>query len=223
MHYTNPANDHNPLDGPVGTGGAVALDIECINLVEPPDLDFQDPTHWSVFAVPLGHRPDDSDTVQTDVLFRRGSTVCDELELIERVTAWVRDRDPDRLVTFNGDSYDLPILRHRSSVTAHECPGSHPVRDNVDLVLATLDHNDLFTAVKEDAGYNVPLDSALDYHDIPTPDVTLGGEEVTGEDMPGLGLRVLSGDVTDEELKAVRDYAESDVEPLFRLFDSVTA
>ncbi|ERJ06620.1 DNA polymerase protein [Halorhabdus tiamatea SARL4B] len=222
MHYTNKSEGPSMRPGPTGTGGAVALDIEAINLVEPPDLDFQSPDHWSVFCVPLGHRPAGDTNVQTRVLFRRGSTACDELELIERVTDWIRERNPDRIVTYNGASYDFPILRHRAGVTAHECPGSHTAGTDLELVLDAVEHTDLFREVKEDAGYNVPLDSALDYHDIPTPDVQLDGEEVSGADMPDLGLRMLAGDATDHERAAVKEYAESDVEPLFRLLDSLS-
>ncbi|CCQ32224.1 hypothetical protein HTIA_0073 [Halorhabdus tiamatea SARL4B] len=40
--------------------------------------------------------------------------------------------------------------------------------------------------------------------------------------MPDLGLRMLAGDATDHERAAVKEYAESDVEPLFRLLDSLS-
>jgi len=45
----------------------IAIDIETIPLVNDPD--FQNPEHWTVFAVALGHAPPHGDTNVT-VLFR---------------------------------------------------------------------------------------------------------------------------------------------------------
>ncbi|QCS43643.1 3'-5' exonuclease [Natrinema versiforme] len=200
--------------------GAVAFDIETINLVPQPDIEFSDPTHWCLFAVPVGYRDPDG-TVETDVLIRPGSTLCDERKLIDDVIEWIRDRRPARLVTFNGDYYDLPVIRHRARVTTRECRGHYTTYDDLQLVLDAVDHHDLFIQVKRQAGYNVKLESALQYHDIDTVETTLNGDVITGADMPELGLKILSGEATSEEIDAVREYAESDVQPLFQLETAV--
>lgn len=202
-----------------GTGIA-AVDIECINLVPEPDLEFNDPTHWSVFCVPVGYRSP-SGELTTDVLFRRGPSIVDERELIERVTAWIRDSRPAEIITYNGEHYDYPVLRHRAGVTARESRGAHDTLTNLEFVIGNTEHTDLFTVVKEDAGYNVPLESALNYHDIPTEENELNGSVIGGGDMPDLGVRIMNGDANEAEVRAVREYAESDVEPLFSLYSAV--
>ncbi len=204
--------------GPVG--GIVAVDIECVNLIPEPDLEFSDPSHWSVFCIPVGYRSPTGD-VTTAVIFRRGPSLNDERELIERVTDWIRDSRPSKIITYNGEHYDYPILRHRAGVTATESLGAHDTLTNLEIVIGNIEHTDLFPVVKEDAGYNVPLDSALNYHDIPTEETELNGSVIDGSDMPDLGVRIMTGDATAAEKKAVADYAESDVEPLFSLYSAV--
>lgn len=222
MRYTNRIKQTVADPSPAGEGGEIALDIEAINIVEKPDLNFDDASHWSVFCVSLAHRPEGSNAVDTRVLWRQGPTVCDELELIDRVTDWIRDRSPELLLTYNGKSYDLPILRHRASVTSKECPGSHVVEADLDMLLDSIRHEDLFPSVRERYNRNVSLESALKDNGIETPTVELDGREVSGEDMPVLGLRILRDEATDEELKAVAEYAKSDVKQLVTLRDSLS-
>lgn len=173
-----------------------------------------------MFAIPIGYREPDG-TVETDVLFRTGASLCDERELIDRMLEWIRDRRPAELLTFNGEFYDEPILRHRARVSTRECRGHHDTTDNLELVLDALTHVDLFPVVKAQAGFNVPLESALNYHGIPDEPTYLDGKEITGKDMPNLGLNIISGTASNDEVQAVRRYAESDVEPLFELADAV--
>lgn len=199
-------------------GGCVAIDIECINLVEPPDLDFQNPTHWGLFCIPIGYRSPSGD-VEVDVLFRDSMTPCSELELLNDTISWVRERRPGTIVTYNGESYDLPILRERARVSSHECPGDNTANENLSLMLSTTAHVDLFPIVEEAAGHMVSLDDALEYHEIDADLSELNGEEVDGSDMPALGKRHMRGGLTNQELEAVRAYAAADVQPLFELYD----
>lgn len=211
---------HSSLAPDSEFAGAVAVDIECINLVPPPDLAFTDPSHWTVFAIPIGYR-DSEGTIETDVLFRSGTSLCDERKLIDRMLEWVRDRRPAELLTFNGTAYDEPILRYRARVSTRECRGHYNTNDNLELVLDQLTHVDLFPIIKAQAGGNVPLESALAYHGIPDEPTYLNGEEITGKSMPDLGLKIISGTASNDELRAVKEYAESDVQPLFALADAV--
>lgn len=221
-YTTNPDENLASAPQPHGTGGSIALDIETINLVEQPDLDFQTPEHWTVFCVAVGHRPADTTEIETKVLFRNGPSPCDELDLILQTAQWIRDRKPDKLVTYNGKNYDIPILKHRATVTSHECPRSHQA--NLNLLFDAITHTDLFPIVKDANDHeNVSLDDALDDHGIDTAEVGLDGEYVTGGEMPRLGMRIISGEASNEEYQAVVTYAESDVKPLFALHDSVSA
>ncbi|MFC7028525.1 3'-5' exonuclease [Halomicroarcula sp. GCM10025324] len=200
--------------------GTIAIDIETINLVPEPDIDFADPTHWTLFCIPLGYRSPEGD-VETDVLFRRGPSLCDERELLDRFIEWIRERRPARLITYNGEFYDIPVIRHRAERTTEECRGHHTTHDDLQLILDVVNHHDLFTEVKRQAGFNVKLESALQYHDIETVETRLDGNVIDGSDMPNLGLRILDGEATLEEIEAVREYAESDVQPLFQLETAV--
>lgn len=204
----------------IETGGVAAVDIECINLVPEPDLEFGSPDHWTLFCIPTGYKPPGGD-IETDVLFRRGPTLVDERELIERFLEWVRARQPAEIVTYNGEHYDYPILRHRAAVTATESRGAHNTPTNLELVIGNIKHTDLFPIVKENAGFNVPLESALNYHDIPTVETQLDGDVIDGSDMPDLGEKIINGNATPPEVRAVETYAESDVDPLFELHSKV--
>jgi hypothetical protein len=205
----------------LGTGGSVALDIKAINLVEQSDLDFQNSEHWTVFAVSLGHRSEETTDIVTTVLFRQGPSPCDELDLILRTAEWICERKPAEIITYNGEQYDIPILKHRGSISSHECPGSHQA--GLSLLFDAVTHTDLFSTLKKENGdEKVSLDDALANHGINAPEVRLNGEYVTGGDMPRLGMRILNGEASTEEYQAVVTYAESDVEPLFALHDSVS-
>lgn len=201
--------------------GTLSLDIEVINLVPEPDVEFKDPTHWSLFCIPLGYRNPDG-TIETTVLFRTGMTPCEELNLLEEAVAWIRNRRPAKLLTYNGTRFDLPILKQRARVTAHECPGAHPTAHNLELLIETVDHVDVFKLVKEQAGCNVPLDSALKYHGIETVETQLNGQPIDGSTMPDLGKRMLRGTASPEMKHAITKYAKSDVKPLFELESAVT-
>lgn len=211
------------VEGTVGKAslsGAAAIDIECVNVVPDPDFEFTEPSHWTLFCIPVAFHDRNGDAVESTVLMRDGPTLRDELDLIREFVQWVRDRRPESLVTYNGGSFDLPILMHRARLCAREIPGHHSADLDLEIVFEALEHRDLFQAVKRDAGYNVPLESALSYHDIDDGGETmLNGREITGADMPDLGLRILSGKASEEEIRVVEQYAASDVAPLFELSD----
>lgn len=194
----------------------VALDIETIPLCKDPDFD--DPSNWTVFAVALGHKAPEADVV-VDVLFRDNPHFTAERELLNDVIDWVADRtngEARTLVTYNGESYDFPILRHRAYVLDEEIASSN-LAERLYLMLETSMHIDLIQEVKERKGYFVSLDDSLSEHGIEADEPTWMGSKVTGADMPSMGLELISGRANEDLRDTVRRYAASDVEPLFEL------
>ena len=196
----------------------VALDIETIPLVDDPD--FSDPSHWSPFAVALGHQPSTSADIEVEVLFRSDSTAESEAKLYHNMINWIAERTGDsrELVTFNGTDYDLPILKHRSyRVPELDTRGS--VVERLYLLLQTSDHVDLMQDMVDLKGYHVSLDDSLAMHGIECDEPTWNGEKITGGHMPEMGLELLSNGSNTELREKVHRYAASDVEPLFELHD----
>jgi len=197
----------------------VALDIETIATTEDPD--FNDPSHWIPFAVALGHHSGAMGEPDVNVIFRENNSIKAEARLLNDTIDWIADRCASNeleLLTYNGESYDLPIMKHRAREIRSSNPGSNIVERLV-LLLKTATHTDLILEMKEREGYWVSLDDALDQHDITADEPTWLGKPVTGADMPEMGLELLSDRPNADLREAVRQYASSDVGPLFELRD----
>lgn len=193
--------------------GVVAVDLETVPLTNEPD--FQDATDWEIFAIALAHRNEPGGNIEADVLIRERPGIEYEKRLLTEMCGWVERRDPGELITYNGESYDLPIIRERSTGRSES------------LINQTT-HIDVYRHVLDRASEteSCSLDAALDRHDLPNPDVEFEGEEITGEDMPRLARALwnglVEGERREEVLKVVEWYAASDVEPLVRLHDKLT-
>ncbi|AXR80718.1 ribonuclease H-like domain-containing protein [Natrarchaeobaculum sulfurireducens] len=210
--------DLNLLDS---TETRFALDLETIPQVDDPD--FQTPEHWIPFCVTLGFQPEPGAEPEVDVLFRDTDTIKSERDLYMRTIDWIADRAPIEnvtIITYNGVSYDIPILRHRTSVV-DEQTGSN-TRTRLDILLDVCRHEDLILPLKDQHDRWVSLDEALNIHWIDSDSPTWGGEEVTGADMPDMAQDIMTGDASDDLLKAVYRYAASDVAPLFELYDELS-
>lgn len=127
----------------------IALDIEGISTVD--DRDFDNPAHWIAFAVALGYS--DGDTTEVDVLFREDSTLQAETALLNDMIGWIAERTaPNRdILTYNGESYDLPIIQHRSRRIDDNNPGEN-VTQRLGLLLDTSTHIDLIQDMREREG-----------------------------------------------------------------------
>jgi DNA polymerase elongation subunit (family B) len=200
----------------------VALDIETIATVDNPD--FNDPTHWIPFAVALGYCGCRGNP-KVDVLFRRDATLDAEAELLHRTVDWIAARSGSNrdILTFNGESYDFPILQHRATAISESKPQGS-LDERLSLLRSTSTHVDLLDTLRDDRGYRMSLDDALDEYEVEVDaNPTWNGEKVTGAHMPDMGLEILSDRDTRELRDVVRRYAASDVRPLFALDDRLRA
>ena len=198
----------------------IAIDIETIPLVNDPD--FQNPEHWTVFAVALGHAPPHGDTNVT-VLFRNTPTLTAEGELINDTIDWIADRtDSGRtILSYNGNNYDLPVLRHRAS-RIDDVDSGMSVSRRLALLLDTSNHVDLIQDMKDRKGDWVSLDDALEIHQITADEPEWMGSKVTGAEMPSMGIELLSDRPNTDLRRVVERYAASDVDPLFELHEKLT-
>ncbi len=184
----------------------LALDIETVNVVPAPDFD--DPTDWEVFAIAVATRE------ESDVFLRREWDPIDERSTIRNALQWIADRNPDEILTYNGQRYDFPILRHRSQ--------SLGVADGWGLIVDNTNHIDLMRLIIDrfDPDPWPSLDDALAIHDIDPDPTVLGGSEITGKQMPELArTEVFPGGCDELILEAIRDYARKDVIALHPLDD----
>lgn len=193
--------------------GVVALDLETVPLVDSPNLS--DPSHWEIFAVALAYRPRPGTNIDVSVKILTEAGLNAEKKLLTEMCGWVELRDPDCIITFNGENYDLPILRERGG-------------GRVESLLNQTTHNDVYRHVKDRARENesCSLDAVLDRHDLQNPGVQFEGEIISGEDMPRFA-RAIWGDMVGGErkrelLRCVEFYASSDIRPLIELWDRLT-
>lgn len=198
----------------------ISLDIETIPTVDEPDFD--EPAHWMPFAVALGHRSDPGADATVDVIFRGDDSVEAEEQMLTDTFDWISSQingsEKLEILTYNGDSYDFPILRHRASELKASNPGVR-VDKRLSLLLEIGVHNDLILEMKEREGHWISLDDALNLHGIESDDPTWLDKPVTGSDMPSMGLELLTDRPNEDLRDVVRRYAESDVRPLFELYD----
>ena len=199
-----------------------ALDIETISTTEDPD--FNTPEHWIPFAVVVGHLNDSRSEPEVEVIFREDSSIRAEARMLNETIDWIADRCDSKnreLLTYNGESYDIPILKHRAREIRSVEPGLNIVERLV-LLLETATHTDLILKMKDRNGYWTSLDDALDEFDIDADSPEWMGRKVTGADMPSMGLELMSDRPNADLRRAVTRYAASDVGPFFELHDCLS-
>lgn len=204
------------------TNPRVALDIETISTVDEPD--FSNPEHWLPFGIAVGYTDASMESPDVRVVFRSDSSIAAEGRMLDDVFDWIDDRtgpgSSPELVTYNGESYDVPILKHRAyRIDGAGCDVNATHR--LYLLLKTCEHVDLMQDMIDAKSYHVSLDDALAEHDIDADTPRWMGEKVTGSDMPEMGLELISDSDSPDLRDAVRRYAASDVAPLFELHDDL--
>jgi hypothetical protein len=213
----------------VTEGGTLAVDIETISIVPEDELDLDNSDHVSLLCIGVGYTPEVGMPGNSTVLFREGSSECDEAALLERFCEYVEDRNPDQLVLFKGD-FDLTHLQGRASrvddngnlssrvesvfdthrVVNLTPPGS--LEDNFDVIPTYWDI------------YQHSLDPAEWRRSHPNYTGELDNPKVTNKDIPYFGERYIElrdSSATNQEFRAlhelIRHYTKSDIDPLFRL------
>jgi hypothetical protein len=229
--------------------GTLALDIETASpFASPGGDDFDDTHYFELVAVALGYRPDPEAAPETTVFLRRGDWADEHTaDLLERAMDWCATRDADRLLTYNGEGFDLVHLRNW--VDEVDDAGTRATFDRLAAVHRDLKHP--ATARYRDRlpgrasfhrlervcrweGLEVPETRYADYDlnadflrgvDVPEHDATVQGKHVGR----GLGAAYVEGvaaglddRLTYRELgRLLRDYARSDVSMLFGLADAL--
>lgn len=206
-----------------GRTDRIALDIETIPTVAEPAFD--NPDHWVPFATALGYSHAGRTDVDVEVFFREDYTLEAEAELLNSSIDWIADRinGDGELLTYNGSSYDLPILKHRGRELRRAKPGVNVIERLV-LLLDTVNHVDLIELNKDRLGYYKSLEDTLQEFSIEYDEPYWLDKPITGADMPEMGLELIADrpDGVNNDLRAaVRRYAASDVGPLFELDDAL--
>lgn len=199
-----------------------AIDIECVPRT--PEPEFDEPAgDWSTFAIALSQRTHADAMPETTVLVRRDASDHGLCKLLTAAANWLHDRAPhDALVSFNGRSFDFPILRSHieTELQAHDDALVEYVRQALDVP-----HRDLFQEIVEsqpDSKKWPSLEGALRSRDLAKATPKLDGEDITGESMVDFGAKVLDGPgLSQRERRVLVEYASSDVRPLHPLLDKI--
>jgi hypothetical protein len=230
------------LTGSALTGRTVlAFDLETVS----PDVpageypDFDDPGDFELLAAAVavqevGTRPADSPDEAT-VLFREGASPEAEAAFGARLVDALAGADPDTLVTFNGERFDLPVTAGRL-----ERSGAADAATALDALLESIDHLDLKHSAWSAYGNYTSLEELCAHQELPVarthwadyafdvegmePVLDRARESyVTSADVAAAGevyLATLDAGADASTLEAaLTDYALADVDHLFTLAD----
>lgn len=114
--------------------GTLALDIETASPFREPGPEDEGTEYFEWLAVAVGYRPDPSAAVEREVLFREGGWGEEyTADLFDRLFEWCDGRDVDRVLTYNGRTFDLKHMRNWADALVEG-----GVREGVDARLASL-------------------------------------------------------------------------------------
>ncbi|WP_226024041.1 3'-5' exonuclease [Halomicrobium salinisoli] len=95
----------------------LALDIETISphLTSDDDPDWEDPEDFQLAAIGFAYDGPGAGgrLPRTQILTRRAPGLASELDLLRRINAELWAYQPDEIVTYAGDFFDLPMLKKR--------------------------------------------------------------------------------------------------------------
>lgn len=225
--------------------GRFAFDLEMVTTNGEPE-DMTDSEAFELLTVGVGFE-DANGNIETDVLFRKGSSAWDELVLIRDLLDYVDARSVDVVFTYNGEHFDYPHLVGRAELCANALPGAKgsEIVERLDTFVSEYEHDDLkhdvweafgeYTRLEEAAeniGYTLDEPFWWDYETHLDPrEWRTYGENVPvvgGRDMPHYGDRLLTyydksmthTKTFTETYNLIRDYTEGDIGPMFALADA---
>lgn len=141
--------------------GRVALAIETITPDADEEPEYGDPDDYELLAVALAYDGPRNPTVGTERLLLRDDPSPDaELDLFQRLLSALTTYDPATIVTFGGEEFDLPILLGRPIRANDEQPG-YAIRNNLDTLVESFDHQDLAEDAREAYGDDATLEDVL--------------------------------------------------------------
>lgn len=229
------------LDGELDTGGRLGLDIETISptLADDAYPDFDDPGDFELLATAVVYEPPAGEPVE-DVRWRDGIDAESEAAHAIAVADLIEAVDPAQVVTYNGDRFDMPILRGRARV-ASERLGEQTAATRMAGALDGRDHLDLKHAAWDRYGRYSSLEDVLEANDLPVRRTLLTDYDhghdlayrspadpayIQSSDIPAIGeayLRTIAGEADNVDVAVTREmlaeYALGDIEHLLTLAD----
>ncbi|WP_162562530.1 hypothetical protein [Salinigranum rubrum] len=227
--------------------GRLALDIETVSPSIPNGRrpDFTDSRDFEVFAVSIGYEHASTGDIESTVLFRKGWGSNTELEVVGAALDRCISREPETILSYNGDAFDFHHLVGRARLAAKNLGAQQSLQVELTIFLDTIESDDLihdawsaygqYTSLEEAcnrAGFEVAETRWTEYnHGINIDELRAprdrGTPELLSSDVALLGeiyLDQYDADETDtrqfhELEEMLRQYALSDVEPLFTLAD----
>lgn len=223
----------------------LAIDIETASPHSEPNGDMQNTDHFELVAVGLGYQKRPGASVETEVLFREGGwDTYHTTELLTRVTDWIKARDPNYAITYNGKSFDEPHLLN----WAAEADAEYKTTD-LEETFQTIfnNHVDLIRSASSIHGGSgqsrIKLEEALEDADITVSKTYYGNydlpPELTNSVEQDYVQNVDIGRVLGEAYvdyigvpdephaeyldlgRLLYDYTAADIEPLFELSESL--
>ncbi|MBI5136622.1 MAG: 3'-5' exonuclease [Nitrospirae bacterium] len=207
------------LDLPGASDAQVAEALKAYHLqVTDGRNDFLRQPFWKVVAISYvqatAEKPDEGQAARRGqvryTLGRVGSggtLTSDEAELVNGFFHYIEQSAP-RLVSFNGRTFDLPVLKYRAMVHGLSAPrfcDTSNKWENYSQRYAEAYHTDLLESLSDfGASARVKLDEVCRALSIP------GKLGTAGEDVSGMYAR--------GEVQAIRDYCETDVVNTYLVF-----
>lgn len=185
------------------------------------ESDSIDPMSGQTVAIGIGLKDTVVDEQMIDVL-TLGGALGDEGTMIRRAFERINEFDPDALVTFNGEAFDLNYLSKRiESLQFRRQPELNCAKNHVDLFVPR-------KMSADEAGVKWPsLKEVLDKHGLTVQPTMWRDEKLTnslfGENLAPEYLDAVAKDQTatvDELERVIHEYVVGDVEANFVLYET---
>jgi hypothetical protein len=147
----------------------LALDIETISppLNPDDDPDFDDPTDFELAAIGFAYDTGAEDAApETDILYRQDMTPEAEYQLLAQINDEIAAFDPDQIVTYAGEFFDLPLLKQRPIESVDHDKGTE-LADNMTATLDAAESVDLSDPAADAYGYGTRLDDLIQHRGLP--------------------------------------------------------